>query len=226
MKKIFNILCFGDSNTWGYVAKSINFETGFMERYPRSIRWTGLLQNHLGECFYVIEEGLNGRTTNVDYKDIPDRNGKVYLPPCLYSHAPLGLVIICLGINDLKMEFNRAADDIRNGLAELIDIIQATTFGADMASAPEILLVNNCLPVNENYQDMYGNFVLKGAIKRGLQLCELLPELVFEKHCFYLDATDILFSELDGIHYDANGHKLFAQKASQKILDILSVKQG
>ncbi|NBT63057.1 MAG: G-D-S-L family lipolytic protein, partial [Planctomycetia bacterium] len=51
-----NILCFGDSNTWGYVP-------GIGNRYPKQIRWTGILQNLLGNSSFIIEEGLNGRTT-------------------------------------------------------------------------------------------------------------------------------------------------------------------
>ena len=223
MKKEFNVLCYGDSNTWGFVAGSINYETYYMERYPKTIRWTGLLQDYLGKDFHVVEEGLNGRTTNADSIITPDRSGKTYLPPCLFSHAPLDLVILCLGVNDFKIEFNRTADDVRNGLVELIDIIQATTFGANMRSAPPILLVNNCLLSNELYQGMDGDFIFKGAICKGSQLSKLLPKLASDKHCYYLDTTDILFSELDGLHYDEEGHKQFAQKIFPKIKDIFDM---
>ena len=51
-----NILCFGDSNTYGESPEGNG-------RYPRDVRWTGLLQKALGEEYYVIEAGLNGRTT-------------------------------------------------------------------------------------------------------------------------------------------------------------------
>jgi len=77
-----SILCYGDSNTWGYVAGKFNLQTQYMERYPRDIRWTGRLQKLLGDQYYVIEEGLNGRSTNVDSDIPPDRNGKNYLLPC------------------------------------------------------------------------------------------------------------------------------------------------
>lgn len=46
------ILCFGDSNTWG-----LNAETG--TRFPWEERWTGVLQEKLqGRDIRVIEEGL------------------------------------------------------------------------------------------------------------------------------------------------------------------------
>ena len=43
-----NILCFGDSNTFGY-----NPTNGL--RYDKNTRWTGVLQNLLGDNFNVIE---------------------------------------------------------------------------------------------------------------------------------------------------------------------------
>lgn len=98
------ILCYGDSNTWGYVAGTRNYQTGYVERYDLDHRWTGLLQKHLGSEFRVVEEGLNSRTTNIDdylpKAVVPfpsDRNGARVLPTCLDSHAPLDLVILALG---------------------------------------------------------------------------------------------------------------------------------
>ena len=52
MKK--RILCYGDSNTWGY--KPV---TG--ERYDEDERFTGVLARELGEDYRVVEEGLVGR---------------------------------------------------------------------------------------------------------------------------------------------------------------------
>ena len=52
---MINILCFGDSNTFGS-----NPAGG---RWPLHKRWTSVLQDLLGEEFHVIEEGCGGRTT-------------------------------------------------------------------------------------------------------------------------------------------------------------------
>ena len=43
------ILCYGDSNTYGY-----NPVNGL--RYPKDVRWTGVLQKLLGEKKVVMEE--------------------------------------------------------------------------------------------------------------------------------------------------------------------------
>ena len=50
------ILCFGDSNTWGY-------DPATQDRFDRATRWPGVLREQLGTGYEVIEEGLNGRTT-------------------------------------------------------------------------------------------------------------------------------------------------------------------
>ena len=221
------ILCYGDSNTWGFVPGSPNYETFYKERYPRDVRWTGLLQHWLGDDYYVIEEGLNARTTNVDYKDFPGRNGKTYLLPCLYSHAPLDLVILCLGVNDLKVEFNRSADDIAAGLEELITIIQGTLYGADMQSAPNILLVNNTLLTNESFAGPNGELVFAGAIEKARQLPQKLADLAEKKKCHFLDVTPhVAFSAIDGIHLDAAGNKKFAELILQEVKTILAIAQA
>jgi len=55
MEKI-RILCYGDSNTWGYISGSDH------QRYNVNERWTGILSELLRNNFVVIEEGLNSRT--------------------------------------------------------------------------------------------------------------------------------------------------------------------
>jgi lysophospholipase L1-like esterase len=52
-----NILCFGDSNTWGFVPGAYNPKTSYMERYPLSNRWPGVMSRILGDEFHTIEEG-------------------------------------------------------------------------------------------------------------------------------------------------------------------------
>ena len=94
-----NVLCYGDSNTYGYIP-----ETGL--RYPKNVRWTGVLQNLLGKNFNVIEEGCNGRTTIFDDPIEGWKNGRDYLKPCLNSHKPIDIIIMMLGSNDLKDFFH------------------------------------------------------------------------------------------------------------------------
>ena len=73
-----NILCFGDSLTWGWVPKDPPFPS---ERFSPDLRWTGVLANLLGDGYRVIEEGLNARTTSADDPTDPRVNGADYLSP-------------------------------------------------------------------------------------------------------------------------------------------------
>ena len=88
------VLCFGDSNTWGYSP-----DDG--ERFAPDVRWPGVLAARLGDDWRVIEEGLNGRTSAFDDPLDPILNGKTFLPVCLATHAPIDVVVIMLGTNDV-----------------------------------------------------------------------------------------------------------------------------
>ncbi|MEZ5476212.1 MAG: hypothetical protein R3E95_01535 [Thiolinea sp.] len=73
------ILCFGDSNTWGY-------EPATGERYDRDTRWPTVMATALGAGYEVVEEGMNGRTTVWDDPVQGLMSGLNYLTPCLISH--------------------------------------------------------------------------------------------------------------------------------------------
>lgn len=49
-----NILCFGDSNTYGY--DPAGMRDGTAVRYAHDVRWCGVAQRDLGEGWHVIEE--------------------------------------------------------------------------------------------------------------------------------------------------------------------------
>ena len=52
------ILCFGDSNTYGYDPRG--------GRYDENTRWPLRMEKLLGRDYTVIEEGFNGRTCVMD----------------------------------------------------------------------------------------------------------------------------------------------------------------
>lgn len=217
------ILCYGDSNTWGYIPLDYTEKNQTIQRYPRSIRWTGVLQKLLGENFYVIEEGLNSRTTNINYAVPPDRNGKNYLSPCLYSHSPIDLIILGLGGNDLKSYFNRTAKEIRFGLEELVDIIQASIYGEAMKKSPQILIIPPAkpLPIAETAKDEKGIIIFEGASEKIEKLEQEYADLAKEKNCHFLSVSNSISpSEIDGLHLDADNHQKLAQIIFDKIKSI------
>jgi len=191
-----NILCYGDSNTWGYDARS-------QGRFPPDVRWPGVLRNQLGQGYWVIEEGLNGRTTVWDDPVEGEwRNGLRYLTPCLASHAPLDLVVLLLGTNDLKMRFSVPPSDIAGGIERLVTTIQISASGKNLRP-PQILLLTPP-PVGRfsNYADMFTGSTEKSQ-KFGLYYRQ-----VAELHsCHFLDTSTLVQSwDLDGIHLSPEDH--------------------
>ena len=99
----YRILCYGDSNTWGYISGTDH------QRYGENERWTRILAQMLGDKFEIIEEGLNSRTliSNDTRPGKEGKNGYEYLIPCLDTHDPIDLVVIMLGTNELKKTYNK-----------------------------------------------------------------------------------------------------------------------
>ncbi len=112
------IICYGDSNTWGYIP-------GTGERYAPEIRWTGVLAAALGEGYHISEDGLNGRTTSFDFPWADCRNGQTGLPYALLSQRPLDLLIISLGINDLTVVDSSISAKSASGLIRRARMLQA-----------------------------------------------------------------------------------------------------
>ena len=211
-----NILCFGDSNTWGY-----NAESG--ARFDYSVRWTTNLQKSLGDDFNVIVEGLNGRTTVFEDLFSPYRNGSDYLPAALLSHAPLDAVVIMLGTNDSKNFFRNTAFTIGLGIGRLVEIIQASETGPGRKS-PKILLISP-VPVTSGRRDDAA-FDLRAfenldghdpaAVSEGL--AAEFQHKAGEYGCAFLDAADFAeVSPVDGVHLTAEGHKKLGPAVADKI---------
>ena len=68
-----NILCYGDSNTWGCIPIDGSEPA---RRFPPAKRWPGVLQRELGDGYWVAEAGLNARTTVWEDPLEPHRNGR------------------------------------------------------------------------------------------------------------------------------------------------------
>src|SRR3954449_11430267 len=114
------VVCFGDSNTGGYVPGSEG------ERFPREVRWPVRLQRALGAGWEVIAEGLNGRTAAVESPIEDGRNGLPYLLPGLRSHRPVDVVVIALGTNDV----NFLSDElVARSVARLVKLALASETG-------------------------------------------------------------------------------------------------
>jgi len=195
-----NILCFGDSNTFGTVPMR---DPEHDERYPASVRWPGVVAQTLGSRFHVIEEGLPGRTTvHDDAIEGASRNGKTYLLPCLGSHKPLDAIVLALGTNDLKTRFALTPEDVRRGLEALLDVIVQSKCGRE-GSTPRIVLVAPA-PIEE--VGVLGEIFVGGAAK-SLRLAEKYEAVARARGLEFVDAGSLSrVSPVDGVHLDAEQH--------------------
>jgi lysophospholipase L1-like esterase len=198
------ILCFGDSNTWGFDPASM-LGSPFPVRHGPGVRWTGVLARELGAGFRVIEEGQNGRTTVHEDPVMGCRNGSLYLPACLESHKPLDLVVLMLGTNDLKCMFNLTVGDIAGGAGVLARMILQSESGP-MARPPRLLLL--CPPATGDMArvpDLAEKFA--GARERSRRFPLYYEPLAASLGCGYLNTQDVVCSSPeDGLHLDAPEH--------------------
>ena len=209
------ILCFGDSNTYGYDPRG--------GRYGEDERWPMRLSATLGEGFSVVEEGFGGRTCVYDdpieggYK-----SGASYLPPCLMSHNPLDLVILMLGTNDAKRRFGLTPVTIGEGLAQLVRLIRL--YGQDASGQPPAVLIVAPAPVeppvlNTRMAESFGEHALE--VTRGL--AAEYARLARLMRCAFFDAAPVAeVSPIDGVHLSRRGHARLAEALAGQVCQILS----
>ena len=189
---------------------------GSAARYARHQRWTGVLQQTLGGDFVVIEEGLNSRTTVLDDPTKPFKNGKDYLIPCLDSHAPLDLVILMLGTNDLKHRFGMSAFDIGANVATLLGLVKQSTCSCS-GGAPRVLLMAPP-PVGKLTVVGSTNFpeIFRGAEEKSKMLGQVYRKFALEAGVAFLDTSEVIVSsDVDGIHFEADQHRKLGEAVAE-----------
>ena len=192
-----SVLCYGDSNTHGQIPGK-----GPLERYGPAERWPGILRAQLGPDWYVIEEGLSGRTTvHDDPIEGAHKNGRTYLRPCLQSHATLDLVIIMLGSNDMKPAIAGTAIAARQGVQRLVGLIRHHEYSFDY-DAPDILIVSPP-PLCETADPVF-SAIFQNGIEQSSMLATLYRDLADDIGCGFYDAGSVATtSPIDGVHLTA-----------------------
>lgn len=199
------ILCYGDSNTWGY-------RPVVGGRYEKKERWTGRLQALTG--YEIIEEGLNGRTTVFSDCLEPYRNGLEYAAPCVMSHLPLDLILIMLGTNDAKRRYHVTASEITRGLGEVIR--QMRWFCERKGAESDILVVAPPLAaIKENDEDF--DIEANEVIRRLETEYEALAK---EMGCEFFRASDYVDDiGADGLHLTLRGHERLAEGLAEYLMN-------
>jgi lysophospholipase L1-like esterase len=205
-RQVKNILCFGDSNTYGLKPDGSG-------RYDFDVRYPGQLQAFLGGEFHIIEEGCPGRTTIYEDLTRPYKKGIDYIAPCLQSHTPLDWVIIMLGTNDCKTAFQASSHAIARGLSRIIDAVKVT-----VEPSTQIMIV---APIHlgeaigqPDYDPEFDDH--SRSVSRGLSKAYKL--LAQQTGCAFVDVSTVAkASSIDQEHLDAAGHLALAKLVASSI---------
>ncbi|MBO0840840.1 MAG: hypothetical protein J2O49_08480 [Sciscionella sp.] len=215
------VLCFGDSNTFGATA-----DGSAGGRWPADVRWTGRLSELLGQRCRVIEEGLGGRTTDLDYPfgvSRPGRNGRAYLLPCLDSHWPIDVVVLMLGTNDLKMIFGRSTADIGAAIGTLLDDLASNA--ADRAERPSRVVLLSPVPIDDGAPDfaaVNGASYDADSVRKSGELAGVLAELAAARQVAFADLGTVAKTGADGVHLSRDSHLPVAELVADKIAEVLA----
>lgn len=208
------ILCLGDSNTFGYCADPNDCADGGY-RFNEDERWTCLLQTKLGSAYHVIEEGLSGRTTvfSDPLHESMDALSTAYAT--LMSHEPLDLLIIMLGTNDTKERFAANAAAIAVGMERLLKKCKSIECWG--GKQPNILVV--CPPpIGELFHD---EVMGEGCVEKSRALPPYLKAVAERNGAHFFDAKDCAFNTVDHMHLCRKGHAQLADALAALVPELL-----
>ena len=210
------VVCYGDSNTWGYTP-------GSGVRFDEKTRWTGRLQTLLGKEYRVAECGMNARTTSFDDPFRDYLNGRHGLVHCMVAAKPVDLLIISLGTNDLKYgTVYRSA----KGLDALLDVaVHANTYMPGSSPVyrdePRILVISP-IALHEELDRKFPGHEMNGKLDDSRKFAAVYREVCQKWRVYFLDAAQTASaSEIDCVHMDAVSHAALTEEvyhAVQKIM--------
>ena len=214
MKK--RIICFGDSNTWGFDAER-------QERFDEETRWPMVLQSLLGADYQIIEEGQNGRTIAfADPWEWGTKCGMDYVLPMVESHMPFDLLIIMLGTNDLKAKFHVPAGDIAGSLQNMLMKIKG--FLPYRCPVDAKILVMAPPHIGEGIGETYFGEFLEGqkTVEKSRQLARWYRLVAEQFGCAFFDAAEVASAgDIDHMHMSAESHRRLAEALSRLIPELL-----
>lgn len=208
------ILCYGDSNTYGYIP------TG--GRYDENTRWPMRMQRLLGDSYAIIEEGFNGRTCVFDDPvEGGFKSGVQYLPPCLMTHNPLDAVLIMLGTNDTKVRFGMTPMTIGQSMMQLVRTAKQYAVN-EAGEVSHIVIVAPPLILDNLMQTRHAECFGPQAIAVSAGLPRELRRISKLMRCDFFDASPYAeVSPLDAVHMTAQGHLRLGEAMADKIRSFL-----
>lgn len=213
-----HVLCYGDSNTWGFIP-------GSGRRYDEHTRWTGVLADELGADWRVHEEGLNARMSFFDspFKDDVNKNGGETLPMVLDSHKPLDVLVICLGTNDLKCH---PAWYASQGVGRLVNyaqhIDQLNPWGERVFPHGVKILVIAPIAIGEDLAHRDVQDELAGKHEESRKFPKLFRDQCAGMGVDFLSAQDYAQpSMIDCVHMEPEGHRALGLAVAEKIRQMM-----
>lgn len=196
MKKV---LCFGDSNTYGFVPEK-------RTRYDKNTRWTGVLQALCGSDFSIIEGGCNNRTAFVDNPAGAEQTGYKILPE-YFTKDYFDIVVLAIGINDLQLFFRPTLEEFEQGIEKLIKITK------DLSPNAKIILVcPSKLDLAGIKSGVFSFQFDEISVEKSYHLPQIYKKLAEKHACKLVDLNEIVkVSPLDGLHFSAESHKKIAE---------------
>ena len=198
------ILCFGDSNTYGYIPNN-------GARYDKNTRWTGVLSLLSHGKFEIIEDGCNNRTAFAENPTGKIFTGYEILPELLTDD--FDVVVLAIGINDTQFLYNLSSIEIASGVEKLINIVKVKSPQAKILLVAPSILTEDVL--NGNFACLFD----RTSIEKSRQLPLLYKKIAEKQNIEFLDLNSVAkTSSLDGLHYAPEQHL----KIAQAIFTILS----
>ena len=201
-----NILCYGDSNTYGLTPD-------WRRRFPRNVRWPGRLQEILGASHYVVEDGLNGRCCTIRDTQRYGRAAIDFLPVALECHNPLDYLVLMIGTNDCKPTKARTIRELAAGMEELAKLALRM-----LPSSAKLLIVAPA-PLRAVVLEKDPDFDSL-SVQLSQQSADAYREIAERLGCLFLDAGSVTHtSDSDGEHLDEAGHAALALAVAKIIME-------
>ncbi|MBD5085529.1 MAG: hypothetical protein HDT33_10900 [Clostridiales bacterium] len=189
------IICYGDSNTYGYDPRSY-----LGGRYPEAVRWTELLK---AEGWEVINQGENGRS-------IPKMDYEIEMAVKAIRDSKADILAVMLGSNDLLQRPDLAAESCGGRMEKFLTAVLAET----QANLKILLVAPPPMEAGAWVSD-------PGTIEASRRLAGSYEVTAHRMGIAFVDAgiwgVGLTY---DGVHFSEEGHLAFA-KGMRKALDTL-----
>ncbi len=188
------ILCYGDSNTYGYDPRSC-----LGGRYPETVRWTARLQS---EGWTVFNGGQNGRS-------IPQNSWEIETLSQIIHRQEPEIVTIMLGTNDLLQDPGLSAADCAGWMERFLMAL------LEQVPSCQLLLITPP-PVT------LGAWVDDPKIVQTSQhLGAHYQALAQRRGVTFADAGDWdVELTYDGVHFSERGHRAFSAGIGKRLSEL------